>query len=222
MHVLLIERHDLDDETSLLPGLKQSGHHASVAHTPDAVQQHIREQWPDLIVLNAASGLPDCDRFQWAIADTRLDIPCVVIGGDSNHSAPAGKPCTTVVPTTDIEQLNNAFQQAVSEQSGRFFRMPTLTIDFLQQQVLRNGEIRGLTPKEFKLLNLLVTHKNQVMSRKEIMLQVWDTDYMGDTRTLDVHIRWLREKIEEEPSQPDLIRTIRGVGYRFVDKTQLD
>lgn len=221
MHVLLIERHELDDDKSLLSGLKQSGHHASVVHSPDAAQQHIREQWPDLIVLNAAPGLPDCDRFQWAVADTRLDIPCVIIGGDSGTNALSDKPCRAIA-SKDVEQLNDAFQQAVSEQSGRFFRMPTLTIDFLQQQVLRNGEIRGLTPKEFKLLNLLVTNKNQVMSRKEIMLQVWDTDYMGDTRTLDVHIRWLREKIEEEPSQPDLVRTIRGVGYRFVAKTQLD
>ncbi len=55
----------------------------------------------------------------------------------------------------------------------------------------------------------------EVVSRRRLMKDVWDTDYLGDTRTLDVHIRWLREKIEDHPSEPTLLRTVRGVGYRF-------
>jgi two-component system phosphate regulon response regulator PhoB len=65
-------------------------------------------------------------------------------------------------------------------------------------------------------LYLLTSHPNQVLSRKTIMQEVWETDYLGDTRTLDVHIRWLREKIEDNPSRPQRLITIRGTGYRFI------
>lgn len=72
-----------------------------------------------------------------------------------------------------------------------------------------------MTPKATALLYYLMTHHNQVLSRKEIMQAVWDTNFVGDTRTLDVHIRWLREYIEEDPSDPKLLTTERGHGYRL-------
>jgi two-component system phosphate regulon response regulator PhoB len=82
--------------------------------------------------------------------------------------------------------------------------------------VLHAGQAYSLTPKEFKLLYLLISNSDQILSRKTIMQEVWETDYLGDTRTLDVHIRWIREKIEKNPSRPQRLITIRGVGYRFV------
>ena len=69
--------------------------------------------------------------------------------------------------------------------------------------------------KEFELLSLLVLNAGQVVTRAQIFDQVWGTDWLGDMRTLDVHIRWLREKLEDDPGNPELIQTVRGVGYRF-------
>ena len=69
--------------------------------------------------------------------------------------------------------------------------------------------------KEFEALSLLLSRPGEVITRAEFFDQVWGTDWLGDTRTLDVHIRWLREKIEADPAQPTLIQTVRGVGYRF-------
>ncbi len=70
-----------------------------------------------------------------------------------------------------------------------------------------------LTPKQFYLLSYLVDHVNELVTRKDLMKAVWDTTYLGDTRTLDVHVRWLRERLENEPNNPELIVTIRGQGY---------
>lgn len=70
-----------------------------------------------------------------------------------------------------------------------------------------------LTPKEFELLLLFMQNPGRVLSRRTIMEEVWHTSYLGDTRTLDVHIRWLRQKIEPDPSHPQILRTQRGVGY---------
>ena len=80
---------------------------------------------------------------------------------------------------------------------------------------LANGRLLTLRYKEFELLSLLMGKAGQVVSRAEIFDEVWGTDWLGDTRTLDVHIRWLREKLEDDPSQPRYIQTVRGVGYRF-------
>jgi DNA-binding response OmpR family regulator len=77
------------------------------------------------------------------------------------------------------------------------------------------GRVERLTPKEARLLRLLMERCGSVVSRKEIMNLVWDTEYLGDTRTVDVHIRWLRKKIEPAPSHPTHISTVRRQGYRF-------
>ena len=80
--------------------------------------------------------------------------------------------------------------------------------------IVRNTEV-NLSPKEFRLLELFMSYPRRVWSREQLIEQVWGPDFLGDTKTVDVHIRWLREKLEEEPSQPEYIITVRGFGYRF-------
>ncbi len=90
-----------------------------------------------------------------------------------------------------------------------------LVIDLDARRVYKDGEPLKLRYKEFELLSLLVSRAGEVVTRAVLFDEVWGTDWLGDTRTLDVHIRWLREKIEEDPGSPRLIQTVRGVGYRF-------
>ena len=80
--------------------------------------------------------------------------------------------------------------------------------------VVRGFEV-NLSPKEFRLLELFMSYPRRVWSREHLIDQVWGVDFLGDTKTVDVHIRWLREKLEEEPSQPEYLITVRGFGYRF-------
>jgi two-component system phosphate regulon response regulator PhoB len=82
-------------------------------------------------------------------------------------------------------------------------------------RVTRDGNDLNLSPKEYKILELFLQHPKRVWSRDQLLEKIWGIDFVGDTKTVDVHIRWLREKIEEQPSSPELIRTVRGFGYRF-------
>lgn len=91
----------------------------------------------------------------------------------------------------------------------------SLAIDLDRRQVFKDGVELALRYKEFELLSLLVAKAGEVVTRAEIFNKVWGTDWLGDMRTLDVHIRWLREKLEDDPGDPILIQTVRGVGYRF-------
>jgi two-component system phosphate regulon response regulator PhoB len=82
-------------------------------------------------------------------------------------------------------------------------------------RVTVRGEDINLSPKEFKMLELFIGHPRRVWSRDQLIERVWEPDFMGDSKTVDVHIRWLREKIELDPSNPQYLKTVRGFGYRF-------
>jgi two-component system OmpR family response regulator/two-component system alkaline phosphatase synthesis response regulator PhoP len=90
-----------------------------------------------------------------------------------------------------------------------------LRIDLDRFKVLVRGEEVELTPKEFELLRVLATHSGKVYSRDELLEQVWGYEYLGDTRTVDVHVRHLRQKVERDSSNPEYIETLRGIGYRL-------
>ena len=90
-----------------------------------------------------------------------------------------------------------------------------LVIDLASHRVRLDGEPLSLRPREFELLALLVSNLGRVLTRDQILDNIWGHDYIGDTRTVDVHVRWLREKIEPNPTSPRRIVTVRGVGYRL-------
>lgn len=90
-----------------------------------------------------------------------------------------------------------------------------IEVDIAQHKASVSGSLLDLTPKEFDLLTFLVKNKGLVFSRENLLEKVWGYDYPGDTRTVDVHVRWLREKIESSPNKPTRLVTVRGVGYKF-------
>ncbi len=90
-----------------------------------------------------------------------------------------------------------------------------LTLDLKNQRLRKGKTFSALTPKEFALLKAFMSNGGEVLTRKYLMKEVWETDYMGDTRTLDVHICWIRRKIEDDPANPEYLTTVRGVGYQF-------
>ena len=92
-----------------------------------------------------------------------------------------------------------------------------MRVDRVRHEVRVEGELTELPPKEFDLLAILVENAGRVLTRSLLIDEVWGSDYVGDTKTLDVHIRRLRTRIEHDPNDPERIQTVRGVGYRFAD-----
>ncbi len=104
---------------------------------------------------------------------------------------------------------------AIDSKPPRQLTIGGVSLDLENHRVLRGTKSFPLTPKEFFLLKLLMGRAGQTITRKTLMKEVWETDYLGDTRTLDVHIRWVREKVEDSPSKPQRLVTVRGQGYKF-------
>jgi DNA-binding response OmpR family regulator len=101
------------------------------------------------------------------------------------------------------------------QRQGDEIRSADLVLNLASRKAFLSGEELNLSPKEYSLLAELMRHEGAVLSRDLLLTRVWGYDYFGDSRTVDVHIRWLREKIESDPSSPQRIITVRGIGYRF-------
>ena len=215
MHILLIENNNLAQTESLLTQLQSHDCQVILAHTPDLAANRAQTVWPNLIIFNPVNSRSRLTSYQKALNKIELKVPFMVVSNESELAAVAHTDTIFVTPN-DPQQLIQAIKKAIHRQEDRFIRLPDLIIDSREYRLLRHNQCHHLTPKEYKLLQLLIDHRDHDLSRRAIMKEVWETDYMGDTRTLDVHIRWLREKIEESPSHPRRLLTIRGIGYRFI------
>lgn len=104
------------------------------------------------------------------------------------------------------------------EPEAEIFQHDSLIVDVTRHMVTRDGKPIDLTAKEFDLLVMLMKNHGRVMTRDSLLDKVWGVEYFGDTRTVDVHVRYLRQKIEKDPDNPTYIQTVRGVGYRFSEE----
>jgi two-component system response regulator RegX3 len=93
-------------------------------------------------------------------------------------------------------------------------------LDIARHEARVNGDSVGLTPKEFELLETFLLRKGRLLTRDFLIEEVWGADYFGDTKTLDVHVKRLRQKLERDPHHPEYLVTVRGLGYRFLDEPQ--
>jgi DNA-binding response OmpR family regulator len=212
LKVLLVES-EPTSSFSIQPDLLERGDQVVVIHSPLKAASMAMSDWPDLVVLNACAGLLNLDEVCRALDETRLNFPRLIVSRDESHNHVSGDVHLPV--PFNPRQLTQRIKKALGDQNNRFYRVGDITLDGLRRQVQRGGRVAHLTPKEFKLLLLLMQHSGEVLNRRVIMKEVWETDYLGDTRTLDVHIRWVREKLEDDPSRPQHIVTVRGAGYRF-------
>ena len=102
------------------------------------------------------------------------------------------------------------------KQQGDYVEYPDLIVNLTNYSVIYKGHSIEMPPKELELLYFLASSPNQVFTREQLLDHIWGYEYIGDTRTVDVHVRYLRQKIEDNPDTPQLLQTVRGVGYKFV------
>jgi two-component system alkaline phosphatase synthesis response regulator PhoP len=95
------------------------------------------------------------------------------------------------------------------------FRFGSIQVNLRQAEVFRNGQLIALAAREFKLLGYFIEHRGARLSREELLSRVWEYDSLSSTRTVDIHVAWLRQKLEDNPKYPQWIQTVRGLGYKF-------
>ncbi|AAO35705.1 DNA-binding response regulator [Clostridium tetani] len=114
-----------------------------------------------------------------------------------------------------IARIKAVLRRTLLKSTEEPFKFEGLKMDFEKHEVMKDGEKVDLTLKEFQLLEILIKNKGRVLTREYLLDKIWGYEYIGETRTVDVHIRHLRQKVEDDDKNPKYIETIRGVGYRF-------
>ncbi|MGH2535800.1 MAG: response regulator transcription factor [Candidatus Promineifilaceae bacterium] len=215
--IVLIEGRGVG-ERSLRPPLLREVDDVARFHTSGAALAWLREHSADLFVFDASSmrsnGVQSCRQLRQALPNAPF-IYC--FDQERGGELAAGADSYLARPFTARKLLNRIRALLPSDDlKEEIVRAGPITFYLSKRSVVvgRQAEKR-LTPKLAQLLEKFLRHPNEVIARQELMRQVWDTSYFGDTRTLDVHMRWLREVIEEDPARPRFLRTVRGIGYIF-------
>ena len=222
----------VDDERVLADTLRynlaKAGYEVLVAADGEAALRLARQESPDLIVLDVM--LPRLDGFDVCrIIREESSVPILmltardeemdkVLGLELGADDYLTKPFSirellarVKAMLRRVEMVRSAREDAPAE----LLVEGNVQVDLSSHRATIEGKPVHLKPKEFDLLAFLMRNRGRVLTRDQLLERVWGYDYAGNTRTVDVHVRWLREKLEADPSRPELIQTVRGVGYRF-------
>jgi DNA-binding response OmpR family regulator len=203
------------DNSSFVPSLRKKEYLVEIVPTGSAALTRLVEFDPDLVVVNAASMRSSGKRICNEIRENSAKLPIVLIV--SPEHTVSGVTAANVVlelPFTSRKLLNR-ITPLLPGDGKNILHVGFIRLDLELLRVRCKGREARLTPRMTHLLHVLLLHAGEAVERQKLFSEVWDTQYTGDTRTLDVHISWLREALEENPRQPQFLKTIRGVGYRL-------
>jgi len=225
----------VEDEPTLLEtlayNLSRQGYQVDTAVDGEAALQIARQSHPNLILLDIM--LPKLDGFEVCrILRQEMNVPIIMLtarddeidrviglemGADDYMSKPFSMRELMARVKAQLRRVRLIREEMEGDDSlpKEILRFDDLSLDLTRREVQLSEQILQLKPKEFDLLLFLARHRGQVLSREIIMDRVWGWDFTGGSRTVDVHVRWLREKIESDPGSPTRIVTVRGTGYRF-------
>ncbi|MEJ2601057.1 MAG: response regulator transcription factor [Anaerolineales bacterium] len=228
--ILVVEDEPTLQET-LAYNLKRQGYSVELASDGQAAVDTARKTQPDLIVLDIM--LPILDGFEVCrILRQEMNVPILMLtarddeidrviglemGADDYMTKPFSMREFLARVKAQLRRVRLIREEmdTQTESTRETLRFGNLSMDLTRREVLLDGKPLTVKPKEFELLLFLARHHGQVLSRDLILERVWGWEFSGGSRTVDVHVRWLREKIEPDPAQPVRIITVRGAGYRF-------
>lgn len=222
----------IDDELHIVElikyNLEMNGYKVYYALNGNEGMNIAYEKKPDLILLDIM--LPEIDGFEVCKKIKRDDelanIPIImltakgeefdkILGLELGADDYITKPFSVRELVARIKVVLR--RNTKEEKQNNIITIGNLTIDMERHEVLKDGKRVELTLKEFELLKLLILNKGKVMTRDFLLDKIWGYEYYGETRTVDVHVRHLRQKIEEDDKNPKYIETVRGIGYKFKD-----
>mgnify|MGYP000094884641 CR=1 FL=1 len=222
----------VDDEPLIIKGLKytleQEGYETLAAYDGEEALEGFFANTVDLVLLDVMlpklDGIQVCQRIRES-----SNVPIImltakgedmdkILGLEYGADDYMTKPFNILEVKARIKTILRRASQPVAAEKKKIIRVRDLEVNIVNRSVTLGGKEVRLTAKEFDLLQLFINNRGKVFSREAMLETVWKYDYMGDARTVDVHIRRLREKIERNTSQPEFIFTKWGVGYYFTDK----
>ena len=212
--ILLIEG-KRSDHPSFSGGLTKKGFQVEGVFSGNVALARLKENLPDLVLIDAASMQTSGRRICQSVREHANAIPVVlIVAQNADNADKAGAHVTLVWPFT-LQKLLNRIKPFLPSDQKNLLQVGPLMLDTEQRWVRCEGKQARLTPRLVILLKTLMERPGEVVERNNLFRMVWETAYTADTRTLDVHVSWLREALEDDPRHPRFVKTVRGVGYRL-------
>lgn len=212
--ILLIEGKHAD-HPSFSAGLVKKGYIVESAPNGAAAITLLENSNPDIAIIDASSMRSTGKRICQSLQEKKPRLPIIlIVNQDADVNDKSCAKTVLALPFT-IQKLVNRVKHLLPIQNHSDFRVGPFQLDTEQKRVICENRQIQLTPRLVVLIKILMEHPGEVVNREELFRQAWETNYTGDTRSLDVHMSWLRQAIEENPRHPKYIKTIRGVGYRL-------
>lgn len=212
--VVLIIENKRGESPSFAQDIRKKGFEVHAAINGSDALARLDEIAPDLVIVNAASLRSTGVRICQALKQKENALPVILILQHNKHVDKNTADVILSLPFT-VQKLVNRVKTLLPIDGKSVLHAGPIRLDKDQHRVRCLGKVTQLTPRLTDLLSKLIQHQGEVVEREALFREVWDTDYTGDTRTLDVHISWLRRAIEIDPSHPKFLKTIRGIGYRL-------
>jgi DNA-binding response OmpR family regulator len=199
---------------TFVSALRRKGYVVEAVTTGKAALASLDKATPHVIVVNAPSMRTSGLRICQSLREHSDNLPIILIS--ETEQTPTDIPVNIILalPFT-IRKLENRIKPFLPLESDKVIKAGAIQLDLERHQVRCEGREARLTPRLSSLLEMLMQRPNEVITRDDLFRKIWETDFTDDTRTLDVHISWLRQAIEEDPRKPKFIKTLRGVGYRL-------
>jgi DNA-binding response OmpR family regulator len=202
------------DKPTFASALQKKGFGVEVASSGIDALNQLSEMDPDLVVVNAASLRSSGGRICYSLRKESKALPLLLIVDKGTLPEKSVADVILNLPFTP-QKLINRIRLLLPSDGKNILHVGPIRLDVEHRRVRCLGRNERLTPRLAHLLRVLMEHRGEVVERESLFKRVWETNYTGDTRTLDVHISWLRRAIELDPDHPRFLRTIRGVGYRL-------
>lgn len=212
--ILYIER-KRSENPSFVPVLRKKGFIVESVITGSDANEKLDQLKPDLVIVNAASLRSNGKRICKGLRERSNGLPILVIlDADQAHLDEEFANVVLRLPFTGRKLVNRILPFIKGNPSSMIIAGP-IQLDLERKTVRCHERETRLTPRLSQLLIVLIERKGEVIDRDQLFSIVWKTSYTGDTRTLDVHISWLRQAIEADPRKPEYLKTVRGLGYRL-------
>lgn len=200
---------------SFAPLLDKKGYSVTRAHTRRDALALLQAELPELLIVDSRFLRFDALRFCQTVRASEDRVLLLLIPGPGVQAALSDDAMAVLNGDLTPRRLLNRVKRLLSAPGKETLRVGEIVLDLKRRTVSRGGREHRLTPKQARLLEVFMRNTGRVLTRAFLMREVWDTDFVGDTRTLEVHIHWLRRAIERNPSRPAYLTTVRRLGYRF-------
>jgi DNA-binding response OmpR family regulator len=214
-HLILLVEGKRSDRPSFMSGLSAKGYEVESVPNGASAIEAIKKFNPKAVIIDAASMRTSGTRICTSLRTALDKTPIILVAAENQGKVEDNCADQVLFLPFTLQKLLNRLRPFMTMNENKKLECGPIKLDVKERWLHCDGKKTRLTPRLFTLMEAFISHPGEILLREDLFRKLWETDYLGDTRSLDVHISWLRQAVEADPRNPKYIKTERGIGYRL-------